>query len=287
MMNHLKLQLTKTGLALGALLTPHSVMNYLWGKMFTARKRSLKPPHEQILAEAKQESFEVTLLNNTKVRLTTYSWGIGTQTILLLHGWESKAADYYKLIPLLVARGYRVLSLDFPAHGHSEGQQTSLPEFIKVLQQYLNCHPEIETIIAHSLGGTAAATWLSNQTNTQLKQLVMIGSPIVPKNFFEGAFNFFGIRNNVKALFYDKARNTFGKGIEDFTLQNKLNGSKQATKVYGLYDTTDKVVAVEELKAYVSQNPTMQVQYFHGVGHHQMIKHPEVLQVCLSILAQA
>lgn len=286
-MNNLKLQLTKTGLALGALLTPYSVMNYLWGKMFTARKRSLKPPHEKILAQAEQGSFEVTLFDNAKVKLTTYSWGEGERTLLLLHGWESKAADYYKLIPLLVARGYKVLSLDFPAHGHSEGVQTSLPEFIKVVQTYMSQHPIIETIIAHSLGGTAAATWLNEQHNAQLKQLIMIGSPIIPKNFFEGAFNFFGIRNNVKALFYDKARHKFGKGIEDFALQNELNTSKQTTQVYGLYDIKDKVVSIEEVKAYVTQNPTIQMQYFDGVGHHQMIKNSEVIQVCVDILAKA
>lgn len=286
-MNHLKLQLTKTGLTLGALLTPHSVMNYLWGKMFTTRKRSLKPPHEKILAEAEKGKLDVTLFNNAKVRLTTYSWGTGKKTLLLLHGWESKAADYYKLIPLLVERGYRVLSLDFPAHGHSEGVQTSLPEFIKVVQAYMSQYSAIETVIAHSLGGTAAATWLGDQDNTQLKQLIMIGSPIVPKNFFEGAFNFFGIRNNVKALFYDKARRTFGRGIEDFTLQNESNTNKQTTQVYGLYDVTDKVVSIKEVKAYASQSPTIHMQYFDGIGHHQMIKNPEVIQSCLDILAKA
>jgi pimeloyl-ACP methyl ester carboxylesterase len=262
-------------------------MNYLWGKMFTTRKRSLKPPHEKILAEAEQGSLEVTLFNNAKVRLTTYSWGTGKKTLLLLHGWESKAADYYKLIPLLVARGYKVLSLDFPAHGRSEGIQTSLPEFIKVVQAFMSQPPAIETIIAHSLGGTAAATWLGDQGNTQLKQLIMIGSPIVPKNFFEGAFNFFGIRNNVKALFYDKARRTFGKGIEDFTLQNEPNAHKQTAQVYGLYDVTDKVVSIEEVKAYTRQNSKMQMQYFDGIGHHQMIKNSEVIQACLGILAKA
>lgn len=286
-MNSLKLQLTKTGLAFGALLTPYSVMNYLWDKMFTARKRGLKPPHEKILAEAEQESLEVTLFNNVKIKLVTYSWGTGEQTLLLLHGWESKAADYYKLIPLLVARGYKVLSLDFPAHGHSEGVQTSLPEFIKVVQAYMSQYPSIATIIAHSLGGTAAATWLNEQRNAQLKQLIMIGSPIIPKNFFEGAFNFFGIRNNVKTLFYDKARHVFGKGIEDFALKNELDNNKQTTQVYGLYDMTDKVVSIEEVKIYASQNPTMHMQYFDGVGHHQMIKNTEVIQACVDILAKA
>ncbi|WP_299458867.1 alpha/beta hydrolase [uncultured Microscilla sp.] len=286
-MSNLKLQLIKTSLTFGALFTPHRVMNYFWDKMFTTRKRSLKPPHTQILDTAKKGRFETTLFNNKPATIQTYSWGTGKQTILLLHGWESKAADYYKFIPLLLQQGYKVLSLDFPAHGNSDQIQTSLPEFIKVVRQYMQVHPEIEAIVAHSLGGTAAATWLGEQTNAKVKQLIMVGSPIIPKNFFEGAFNFFGVRHKVRTLFYAKARSTFGKGIEDFALANALTTTNKATQVHGVYDIKDQVVSIDEVKIYANQNPAIHMQYFDGVGHHQMIKHPEVLQACLDILAQA
>lgn len=286
MKSNLKLQFIKTGLTLAAAFTPYKVMNYLWEKMFTIRKRALKPPHEQLLATATQSQLDVPLYDNRTAQVATYSWGEGDKTILLLHGWESKAADYYKFIPLLLAQGYKVVSLDFPAHGNSAGSKTNLIEFIAVVTQFFVAQSTspVEAVIAHSLGGTAAFSWLSEQTQTQVKKLIMIGSPIVPKNFFESAFDFLGVRRKVRDIFYQQAATTFGKRIDDLTL--KPVNPTATTQVFGLYDNTDHVVNIKEVKAYASASPALNIQYFTGTGHHQMIKNKEIMQASLDILAE-
>lgn len=287
MTNNLKLKFIKTGLAIGAQVTPNQVMKYMWNKLFTARKRPLKSLHQAVLEQANTGYLTATLFNDETLELVTYTWGEGSKTVLLLHGWESKAVDYYQLIPQLLVRGYRVVSVDFPAHGNSPGKQSSLPEFIKVIHQFLQQEPLVEAIIAHSLGGTAALTWLLEQAQDTypVKKLIMIGSPIVPKKFFEGVFNFLNIRQRVRKLFYDRARNKFGKGIEDFTLQT-LDNSITHAQIYGLYDATDRIVGVEDMKAYQKANHQLQVQYFQGIGHHHLIKDKEIINACIDILTQ-
>lgn len=289
MTSQFKLRLLKTGLAIGTVVTPTRVMNYLWDKLFTIRKRALKPPHQKILEDAETGTLEVTLFDENKQQIVTYVWGQGDKTVLLLHGWESKAADYYKLIPRLLEEGYRVLSLDFPAHGNSSGNQTSLPEFIKTVTQYFNQSQRVDAIVAHSLGGTAAFTWLLEQKDLKnaldVQKLILIGSPIVPVNFFEGAFNFLGIHRRIRNRFYQKAKRKFGKGIEDFALP-VLESTNFQEKVVGLYDHSDKVVNIKEAKLYHQQNPNLSMRYFQDIGHHQMIKNKEIIASCMAILLE-
>ena len=289
MASQLKLQFMKAGLAIGATFTPTSVMNYLWTKMFTIRKRSLKPPHQQLLEEATVEEMKVPLFGQTSQSIVTYSWGKGAKTVLLLHGWESKAVDYYKLIPMLLKEGYQVLSLDFPAHGNSSGSQSSLPEFILVLKAYLKQASRIDAIIAHSLGGTAAFTWLLEETENaeaiQLQKLILMGSPFVPVHFFEGAFDFLGVHRRVRKRFYQKAKNKFGRGIQEYSLPT-LKKEELKTEIVGLYDDSDKVVSIKEAKAYHQNNPQLHMHYFQGIGHHQMIKHEAIMETCLEVLSK-
>ncbi|OJJ23344.1 hypothetical protein BKI52_03005 [marine bacterium AO1-C] len=287
MANQLKLQLMKAGLAVGATFTPTSVMHYLWTKMFTIRKRSLKPPHQQLLEEAVIQEMSVALFGQDSQKIVTYQWGQGAKTVLLLHGWESKAVDYYKLIPRLLDAGYQVLSLDFPAHGNSSGSQSSLPEFIMVLKAYLKQASKVDAIIAHSLGGTAAFTWLleeaENTNEIQLQKLILMGSPFVPVRFFEGAFDFLGVHRRVRKRFYQKAKTKFGRGIQEYSLPTLDAGQLQA-EVFGLYDDSDRVVNIKEAKTYHENNPQLHMHYFQGIGHHQMIKNEAIIQTCLKIL---
>ncbi len=287
MISQIKLRLMKVGLAIGATFIPTSVMHYLWAKMFTIRKRSLKPPHQKLLKEAITSELTVSLFDQVSDKIVTYEWGQGEKTVLLLHGWESKAVDYYKFIPRLLAASYRVLSVDFPAHGRSTGSQSSLPAFILALKTYLAQTSGIDAIVAHSLGGTAALTCLLNEAkndqSNSIQKLILMGSPFVPVHFFEGAFDFLGVHRRVRKRFYKKAENKFGQSIHEFSLP-KLASRQLHTQIFGLYDSSDKVVSIKEAKIYQQHNPELQMHYFQGIGHHQLIKSEAILETCLDIL---
>jgi pimeloyl-ACP methyl ester carboxylesterase len=51
--------------------------------------------------------------------LHTVDVGRGDKTALLLHGLMGSAESWWRVIPLLVERGYRVLAMDLPGHGLS------------------------------------------------------------------------------------------------------------------------------------------------------------------------
>ena len=44
-------------------------------------------------------------------------------TIICVHGWEGRGTNFYKFIPKLTSKGFRVLAPDFPMHGKTSGTE--------------------------------------------------------------------------------------------------------------------------------------------------------------------
>jgi hypothetical protein len=50
---------------------------------------------------------------------------VENKNILLVHGWESRGTQLFGLIEGLVAKGYSVVAIDMPGHGHSKGDTSN------------------------------------------------------------------------------------------------------------------------------------------------------------------
>ncbi|HZV24151.1 MAG TPA: alpha/beta fold hydrolase, partial [Luteimonas sp.] len=64
-------------------------------------------------------------------RIATYAWGDPAiqPYVLFAHGWSSHGTRFLPWIPRLREAGYAVVAFDQPAHGRSDGQRTTLPDF--------------------------------------------------------------------------------------------------------------------------------------------------------------
>lgn len=90
--------------------------------------------------------------------ITTYAWGSGDRSVLLLHGWRGRATQFAPLIAQLTAAGMRVVSFDAPAHGTSPGRTTDLRDWVAAAGQLHERDGSFDAIVGHSLGGLAALT---------------------------------------------------------------------------------------------------------------------------------
>jgi pimeloyl-ACP methyl ester carboxylesterase len=79
-----------------------------------------------------------------------YTGGTG-RTVVLVHGWAGRAADWRHLAADLIADGWRVVVPDLPAHGRTAGERTDLFELGRALAVVLD-HERPAAIVAHSLG---------------------------------------------------------------------------------------------------------------------------------------
>ena len=54
-------------------------------------------------------------------RVAVYAWGDGGRPVLLVHGWQSRAARFASFVRPLIDRGFSPISFDAPANGDSTG----------------------------------------------------------------------------------------------------------------------------------------------------------------------
>lgn len=120
---------------------------------FIARKVLFTPSRNKVNWPKLVKQFDTkTRFGNIK----TYKYGHG-KCVWLVHGWSSCAFDFWPLMQQLAERGYSCISFDFPAHGISQGKQSSLPQMIKVFDDLSASLFAPNMIIAHSTGASVVA----------------------------------------------------------------------------------------------------------------------------------
>jgi pimeloyl-ACP methyl ester carboxylesterase len=115
--------------------------------------------------------FEVGWENRV---LAAWEWGSG-RTVILVHGWGSRAGRLSAMAAGLVAAGFRVVVYDAPAHGISPGRLASLPEFARALRQVAATVGPVYGLVGHSLGGAAIS--LALRDGLAARKVVLIGAP--------------------------------------------------------------------------------------------------------------
>ncbi|MFD4606949.1 alpha/beta fold hydrolase [Streptomyces sp. NPDC058440] len=106
--------------------------------------------------------------------VVTYAWGSGERPVLLVHGWESRASRYVKLITRLVELGYSPVSFDAPGHGESEGDSTTLVEYRAIIARLHAAHGDFAAVVSHSFGVLAIV--LSLPEGLRADRIVAISS---------------------------------------------------------------------------------------------------------------
>src|SRR5687768_7183372 len=90
----------------------HGVAAAVLERLFMTPSRPALPADEQaFLDTGRHERVESPVGS-----LATWSWGEG-RTVLLVHGWGSRASRYRTLVPALLAAGFRAVAMESPGHG--------------------------------------------------------------------------------------------------------------------------------------------------------------------------
>ena len=97
-----------------------SLMHY-WQDHYNWRK------HEMIINEldhykTKIQGLDIHFIHQATNQNTTYDVN---KVILMIHGWPGSFHEFYKVIPLLVAKGYVVIAPSVPGFGYSDHPQKS------------------------------------------------------------------------------------------------------------------------------------------------------------------
>lgn len=95
--------------------------------------------------------------------------------VALIHGWEGRATQFAAMAPALLARGFSVVAIDAPGHGHSRGKQSDPYRFAEALIDVSATFGPLHAAVGHSMGGGSIALALAS--GLSLTRAALIASP--------------------------------------------------------------------------------------------------------------
>src|SRR5688572_11458715 len=116
----------------------------------TPQSRNVKelPP---LFKEAEKLQFKFQGFN-----IVGYRWNKGTgRKALIVHGFESSAANFERHANAFIKKGYEVMAFDAPAHGRSSGKRMNAMIYRDFIKHIYTVYGPIQTFTAHSFGALA------------------------------------------------------------------------------------------------------------------------------------
>ena len=219
----------------------------------------------------KKEKLPKTLQNVTyetfeyeSEKFQTYIWKGNEEIILLVHGWESNASRWKKLLNHLKPLGRTIIAIDGPAHGLSDGKEFNAPkyaEYINVLTQKY----QPKTVIAHSVGGAAITYYLNKYKNPNFEKVVLLGAPSDFKILSDNFVKLLSLNDKIKAELEDYYLQKFNIHINDFSGHKFAENFTQ--KAFIAHDTEDEVVLIDEGRKYANAWKNAIYIETKGLGH--------------------
>ena len=200
-------------------------------------------------------------------RIMTYRWHGAKQTILLTHGWESNSARWKKLILEFKNKGFNVIALDAPAHGRSGGHVFSAilyAEFINVVAKRFS--PDI--IIGHSVGGMASAYFQHKYQCTELKKIILLGSPSEFQDVMKRYTDMLGYNDRVVSQLQQTIFDLFGSYADTFSTAKFL--ATIASEGLIIHDEDDRIIPYNDALLLKNSFKNSQLITTKGLGHSLM-----------------
>lgn len=213
----------------------------------------------KILKETKTESFQYD--GND---IQTYTWKGNDTVILLVHGWESNASRWKKMLPYLKKSGSTIIAIDAPAHGLSSGKEFNIPQYAKSIDFIVQKFKPLY-LIGHSLGGKTCLYYQSVYQNNNIEKIVILGSPSDFKIILNNYITMLNLNSKISKGLEAHYLNHFKLKLEKFSA--KQFASEIKTKGFIAHDTDDKVVLFEEGKKIASTWKDSIFIETNGLGH--------------------
>lgn len=179
---------------------------------------------------------ELTYKNQS---IMSYRWLGKQDTILLVHGWESNAARWKKLIQYLQQKDYNIIALDAPGHGFSGGKSFNAllySEYINVVVKKFN--PSV--IIGHSVGGMASVFFQNKYNVDTINKIILLGAPSEFTDVLDRYTDMLGYNNRVKNQLITLIIERFGAAPENFSSSKKAKNI--TSKGLIIHDELDQII---------------------------------------------
>lgn len=195
--------------------------------------------------------------------IQAYVWPGNSETILLVHGWESNASRWELLLPYLIPSGKTIVAIDAPAHGLSGGL-FSIPAYADALHEAVRqYHPKY--VIGHSLGGAAVIYYQHVYKNEAIEKVILLGAPSDFDRMTDNYIRLLSLNVRSSRLFESYFTEHFSYHPKDFTAR-EFAKSLQMKGIIA-HDTDDEIVLFHESKKIASAWKDAVFIETKGLGH--------------------
>ena len=243
-------------------MAPGTAARWAEELFFRPRKAPTRAHEEEFLTSGRRFSFATA-----RGELAAWSWGQGP-TVLLVHGWSSRAARFRVIAPPLVEAGFRVIAYDHPAHGASPGRRTSLVEVSATLLEVARQTGPLHAAVGHSLGGAAIAVALSR--GLELNRVALIAPFAAPPDFVDRFALLVDLPSQARDQMRDNIERRFRMRFGDLYVPTLARGlSTPALVIHDLHDTD---IPFADGEAIARAWPGAELVQTKGLGHHAIMR---------------
>jgi pimeloyl-ACP methyl ester carboxylesterase len=271
----------------GAVILPNMSSRLVWRIFCTppasrSRNNQLK---KQLRDEAKTIDMDY---EHSFIR--TYAWSHRSAAykgkVALIHGWGSYALSMACLINPLRDSGYDVITFDSRAHGESPGRQSTLPEFVNILDTVVSRLGPVDAALAHSFGSVVITSWISESTRLGqpelVKKLILVSSPKGMKEIVERFSIFLNLPSLHRTFLIKQVEKVTMQPIDALAVTQFLKQRK--VKVLLVHDRDDPHVPITDSQQIVEAIDDGELMVTSGLGHTRILCDDVVVQRVVSFL---
>lgn len=217
--------------------------------------------------------------------IATWRWGSrDAPAVLLAHGWGGHAAQMRPFVFPLLSAGWRVIAYDQPAHGVSEGRLTGLPDFAEVLAEVAAYHGEVRAVVAHSLGGAAAALALANG-RIDLASVVLVSPPADMVGYSRRFARWHWMPEPVRRAMQTAIEERYGVLWESLDVRRLAASPRLKARALVVHDRDDGVVPWTQGAQVAQHWPGARLLSTDGLGHGRILADDRVTRAAADFIA--
>lgn len=180
--------------------------------------------------------------------LYVWSWGDGPP-VILMHGWQGRAAHFNKFIAPMLNAGLGVVAFDGPAHGFSTGARSNLFDFVGALEAVAEAIGPIAGVVAHAFAVPAAV--IAARHGLPVGKLVMVAPTVRLLRDQTILANRLGLAPPPVAVMQRRLSDWFGVRLSDVDTDHLIAEWPAASRpgILVIHDREDTRVPWSEAKA--------------------------------------
>ncbi len=263
----LTLRALKTKLLLQTAVSPASAGKAMF-KLFCKTRRPKLRDDYPILAKGKAISLQY---DGLAVRGKLWNEN-GKETALILHGFSSSYTQFHNYISELVEKDFRVIAIDAPANGSSDGRSVHALAYSEVIEAVMEQFGPVHNVIAHSFGGLALCLALERIGNYPVNKIVLIAPATETSTALEHAFTLLNVKSKkLRKAINAEIEKLSGKPTEWFSVKRAIQHI--SIPVLWVHDKKDSITPYIDIVP-VMKNMQANIDFFvtEGLGHSKIYK---------------